>query len=250
MAAALALFLISIFASAAEDEQVITGDQALQKLLDGNARFVSGNITHPDQSAERRAETVSAQHPFAVIVGCSDSRVSPEIIFDQGIGDLFVVRTAGEVMDGSSIGSIEYAVEHLNVPLVVVLGHDSCGAVKAAVDGGEAPGHIASLVEAIKPAVDEARSETKNNNEVLNISIDNNINNVVNDLSSSEPILSAYVKKGKLKIVGARYHLQSGKVDLMEQPSGFISPKEDSGRTDTLRRLFFRPANPELWSKA
>lgn len=248
MAVVSTLLLISIFASA-ENVQVITGDQAFKKLMDGNARFVSGNITHPNQSAERRAETVSAQHPFAIVVGCSDSRVPPEIIFDQGIGDLFVVRTAGEVMDGASIGSIEYAVEHLNVPLVVVLGHDSCGAVKAAVDGGEAPGHIGSLVEAIKPAVDEAKNETKNNNETLSIAIDNNIKNVVNDLNSSEPILSEYVKEGKLKIIGARYHLESGKVDLVELSSGFKPPRKNSGRIDLFHKLFFMPANPDLWSR-
>lgn len=216
LAVASALLLIAIFASAAEETQGITGEQALLKLMDGNARFASGNATHPDQSAERRAEVVSAQHPFAVVVGCSDSRVPPEIVFDQGIGDIFVVRTAGEVMDNASLGSIEYAVEHLSVPLVVVLGHDSCGAVKAAVEGGEAPGHIASLVEAIKPAVDEAKNGTQAQDQLLNISIDNNVKNIVSDLNSSEPILSEYVKEGKLKIVGARYHLDSGKVDPVE----------------------------------
>lgn len=249
------LLLISIFASA-EDQQGITADQALQKLMDGNARFVSGNVTHPDQSAERRAETVSAQHPFAVIVGCSDSRVPPEIIFDQGIGDLFVVRTAGDVMDDASIGSIEYAVEHLNVPLVVVLGHDSCGAVNAAVGGGEVPGHIASLVEAIKPAVDEAKSQTKNKNQTLSLAIDNNIGNIVNELNSSEPLLSAYVKEGKLKIIGARYHLDSGRVDPVElssapsfKPPGKVIEK-NSGRIDALHKLFFMPANADSWSRA
>lgn len=224
--------------------------------MDGNARFVSGNVTHPDQSAERRAETVSAQHPFAVIVGCSDSRVPPEIIFDQGIGDLFVVRTAGEVMDDASIGSIEYAVEHLNMPLVVVLGHDSCGAVKAAVDGGEAQGRIAGLVEAIKPAVDEAKGEAKNGNQTLSLAIDNNIKNVVNELNSTDPILSKYVKEGKLKIIGAQYHLDSGRVDLLKLSSGSsnkpqeMAVEKNSGRIDMLHKLFFMPANADSWSRA
>lgn len=214
--AAAALLLLVIFASAAEEKQAITAEQSLQKLMDGNARFVSGNVTHPDQSAERRAEVVSAQHPFAVVVGCSDSRVPPEIVFDQGIGDLFVVRTAGEAMDNATLGSIEYAVEHLNVSLVVVLGHDSCGAVKAAVQGGEAPGHLGYLVEAIMPTVDEARNETATQDQLLNVSIDNNIKNIVEELNTSEPILSEYVKEDKLNVVGARYHLDSGKVDLVE----------------------------------
>jgi carbonic anhydrase len=217
LSVASALLLIAVYASASEEEQGVKGEQALQKLMDGNARFASGNIEHPDQSAERMAEVVSAQHPFAVIVSCSDSRVPPEIIFDQGIGNIFVVRTAGGIVDDIAIGSIEYAVEHLGAPLVVVLGHDSCGAVKATVEGGEAPGHIGSLVEAIKPAVDEARNGNKNQDKLLDISIDNNIKNIVGDLNTSGPILSESVKGGKLKIVGARYHLDSGKVDLVDE---------------------------------
>lgn len=211
---AFVLLSIGVFVAASEETSGITADQALQKLMDGNARFVSGNVEHPDQSAERRAEVVSGQHPFAIIVGCSDSRVPPEIIFDQGIGDIFVVRTAGQVMDDAALGSIEYGAEHLGVPLVVVLGHDSCGAVKATVEGGEAPGHIASLVEAIQPAVDEARKEASEE-ELLNASIDINIKNIVDQLETSEPILSELVKNGELTIVGARYHLDSGEVEIL-----------------------------------
>ncbi len=114
----------------------MTADQALNALMEGNARFVSGNVCHPNQNDESLAKAVSGQQPFAVIVSCSDSRAPPEILFDQGIGDIFVVRTAGEVMDNATIGTIEYAVEHLHVPLIVVLGHDDCGAVKAAIEGG------------------------------------------------------------------------------------------------------------------
>ncbi|MDD1758300.1 MAG: carbonic anhydrase [Methanotrichaceae archaeon] len=191
----------------------MTPDQALRKLIEGNARFVSGKVTHPDQSAERRAEVVSGQHPFAVVISCSDSRIPPEIVFDQGIGDIFVIRTAGEVMDNVTLGSLEYAVEHLRVPLAIVLGHDNCGAVSAAVTSGEAPGHIKSLVEAIKPAVDKAK-EMKG--DLLNNSIDVNTQNIVEALKSSKPILSEAVKKDKMKIVGARYHLDSGTVETME----------------------------------
>lgn len=184
--------------------------------MDGNARFVSGKAIHPDQSAERRAEVVSSQHPFAVILSCSDSRIPPEIVFDQGIGDIFVVRTAGQVIDNVALGSIEYAVEHLSVPLIVVLGHDSCGAVNATVQGGKAEGHIGSLVEAIKPAVDEARNKFKSQDQILNVSIDNNTRNIVKSIKSSEPILSEYIKDGRLLVIGARYHLDSGKVELIE----------------------------------
>ncbi|MCJ7443519.1 MAG: carbonic anhydrase, partial [Methanotrichaceae archaeon] len=195
---------------AIKDTASMTAEQALIKLLEGNGRFVAGNVTHPNQSAERRAEVVSAQHPFAVVVSCSDSRVPPEIIFDQGIGDVFVIRTAGEVMDNATLGTIEYGVEHVNCSLIVVLGHDSCGAVKAAVAGGEAPGHINYLVEAIKPSVDKAKGMS---GDILNNSIDVNTRDIVAQLGSTKPILSEAVKEGKLKIVGARYHLDTGRVE-------------------------------------
>ncbi len=212
---AFALLFLGAFAAASEETSEITAEQALEKLMDGNARFVSGDVEHPNQSAERRAEVVSGQHPFAIIVGCSDSRIPPEIVFDQGIGDIFVIRTAGQVMDNATLASIEYGAEHLGVPLVVVLGHDSCGAVKATVAGGEAPGHIPCLVEAIQPAVDEAGSEASEE-ELLNTSIDCNVKNIVDQLKTSEPILSELVEEGELTIVGARYHLDSGEVEILE----------------------------------
>jgi len=201
---------------ASGNELAVTADQAISRLVEGNARFASGKAMHPDQSAERRAEVVSSQHPFAVVLSCSDSRIPPEVIFDQGIGDIFVVRTAGQVIDDVALGSIEYAVEHLSAPLIVVLGHDSCGAVNATVQGGKAEGHIVSLVDAIKPAVDEARKKIKSQDQLLSISIDINIKNIAKSLTSSEPILSEYIREGKLKVVGARYHLDSGKMEMIK----------------------------------
>lgn len=209
------LSVLTAIALASEENSGITGEQALQKLMEGNARYASGNASHPDQSMQRRSELIAGQHPFAVIIGCSDSRIPPEVIFDQGLGDIFVIRTAGQVMDNVSIGSIEYAVEHLGVPLVVVLGHDSCGAVTAATEGSEVPGHLDSLVNFILPAVEQAR-EMGNSSELLNNSIDNNIYNIVDDLLASQPILSEKVEKGELLIVGARYHLDSGEVETLE----------------------------------
>lgn len=211
----LLLFALVSSVAASEEKSSISGDQALQMLMDGNARFASGNATHPNQSEERMSELVSGQHPFAVVVGCSDSRIPPEVVFDQGLGDIFVIRTAGQVMDNVTIASIEYAVEHLNVPLVLVLGHDSCGAVTAAVKGGEVPGHLNSLVDFIQPAVDEAK-EAGNEDQLLNTSIDNNVKNIVEELSTSEPILSEAVEGGNLTILGARYHLDSGTVEIFE----------------------------------
>ena len=209
--------ILSVSAStavASGEAASITAEEALEKLLDGNARFASGNSSHPDQSFERRAELLAGQHPFAVIVGCSDSRIAPEVLFDQGLGDIFVIRTAGQVLDNASLGSIEYAVEHLGVPLVMVLGHDSCGAVSATVQGGEVSGHLASLVQFIQPAVDAAR-EAGNESLVLDSSIDNNIWNIVEQLESTQPILSEKVEGGEVMIVGARYHLDSGEVEIL-----------------------------------
>lgn len=216
---ALVLSFLGIFIAASEESSEVTAEQALQKLMDGNARFVSGDVEHPNQSAERRDEVIAGQHPFAIVVGCSDSRIPPEIIFDQGIGDIFVIRTAGEVMDNATIASIEYAAEHLSVPLVVVLGHDSCGAVKATVEGGEAPGHLGCLVEAIQPAVDEAAEGSINEtseDDLLDACIDANVVNIVDQLETSEPLLSELVEEGELTIVGARYHLDSGEVEILE----------------------------------
>lgn len=204
-----------IMASASEEAGSITPELALQQLMEGNLRYAQGNASHPHQSLEQRAELVSGQHPFAVILGCSDSRIPPELIFDQGLGDVFVIRTAGEVVDNASLASIEYAVEHLDVPLVVVLGHDSCGAVTAAVQGGEAEGHLGSLMDFIRPAVEQAR-EAGEGSDLLNGSIDNNVFNIVEALKSSQPVLSEKVEAGELMILGARYRLDSGLVEILE----------------------------------
>lgn len=204
-----------IMASASEEAGSITPDLALQQLMEGNLRYAQGNASHPHQSLERRSELVSGQHPFAVILGCSDSRIPPELIFDQGLGDVFVIRTAGEVVDNASLASIEYAVEHLGVPLVMVLGHDSCGAVTAAVQGGEAEGHLGSLMDFILPAVEQAR-EAGEGSDLLNSSIDNNIFNIVKELQESQPVLSEKVKAGELMILGAHYHLDSGEIEILE----------------------------------
>ena len=215
MTIALIASVATIMASASDEKNSIAPDLALQKLIDGNLRYAQGNASHPNQSLERRAELTLGQHPFAVILSCSDSRIPPELVLDQGLGDIFVIRTAGEVVDNASLASIEYAVDHLGVPLVMVLGHDSCGAVTAAVQGGEAEGHLGSLIDFIRPAVEQAR-EAGEESDLLNSSIDNNIHNIVEALENSQPILSEKVEKGELTIVGARYHLDSGVVDILK----------------------------------
>jgi carbonic anhydrase len=187
-------------------------DTVLQTLKEGNKRFTSGKMTHPSQSKEHLKEVAKAQHPVAVVVSCSDSRVPPEIVFDQGMGDLFVVRTAGEVVKDVELGSIEYAVEHLHVPLIVVLGHKRCGAVEAAVKGGAAPGNIASLVELVKPAVEEAR---KQKGDVLDNAVRINVRMVSEKIKNSE-IIGHFMKEKRVKVVKGYYDLDDGIVTIME----------------------------------
>lgn len=207
---ALVLALPTALASSGHDTSTVAPDTALQLLRDGNARFVSANYGKPDIGQSRRTELTKGQHPFAVIVSCSDSRVPPELVFDQGLGNLFVVRTAGEVVDDVALGSIEYAVEHLGAKLVVVMGHEQCGAVKAAVAGGEAPGHLPAIVGAIAPAVAKAKTQP---GDVLQNSIAANVDLIVNKLQTSEPVLQKAAHH-EIKIVGAVYHLDSGSVDF------------------------------------
>jgi carbonic anhydrase len=190
----------------------LTPDEALRKLMAGNARYVQNAASRPEQTPERRSQLTVGQHPFAVILGCSDSRVPPELVFDQGLGDLFVVRVAGNVLDDQGLGSMEYAVEHLHAPLIVVLGHSSCGAVKAAVSGEPAPGHIGAIVHALKPAVASTRGRPCD--PVAN-AVNANIQRVVGQLKAAKPILAERIRAGTLKVVGGRYDLSTGTVELL-----------------------------------
>ncbi len=185
--------------------------RALEALLEGNARFAAGRPEHPRSDAARRAETSRGQRPAAVVVSCSDSRVSPEIIFDQGIGDLFVVRTAGNLVDELGLASIEYAVEHLGVSLVVVLGHSRCGAVGAAVEGAPLHGHLDRLVAALRPAVERARDAE----DVVEAAARENVRAVVASLRSAEPILKPLAAAGELDVVGAFYDVARGIVEIV-----------------------------------
>lgn len=188
---------------------------SLKLLEEGNARFVSGETTTKDISEAKREDlSVAGQFPFAVIVSCSDSRVPPMLIFDQGLGDLFEIRVAGNVVDPVSLGSVEYAAEHLGSQLVVVMGHEKCGAVKATLEGGEAPGSIGSIVERIKPAVEKVKASGVAEDQVYEKSIDENIKNTIAEIEKS-PVIEELVASGKLKIVGAKYDLDTGKVEIL-----------------------------------
>ena len=189
----------------------VSAAEALQKLQDGNTRFVQSKVRHPHQSREHRIDLTAGQQPFAVILGCADSRIPPEIIFDQGIGDLFVIRVAGNILDDVVLGSIEYAVDHLGVQLIVVLGHENCGAVTATVQGGEAHGHIPALLEAIQPAVDEAQAQ---GGKILENAIRINASRMAEQIESSSPILAAAKQAGALEVKAMYYHLETGKVEF------------------------------------
>jgi carbonic anhydrase len=213
------LLRASQFAGAADpahsDQPSVAPAEAISKLKEGNGRYTSGNLQHPGQTTERRTELAKTQHPFAAIVSCSDSRVPPEIVFDQGLGDLFIVRVAGNVINDEGLGSIEYTVDHLGTRLILVLGHQRCGAVDAARETiaakGKAPGHIQSLVTAIQPAVEA----TVNGD--LDATIKANVKHVVDALRSSTPILKAKVDSGDVKVVGGYYSLDTGGVTFLDE---------------------------------
>ena len=224
------------------DHPIVSPAEAISRLKEGNGRFTAGNMQHPhessdersymaknsyenagmiflgmnaEQAAKRRAELATSQHPFAAIVSCSDSRVPPEIVFDQGLGDLFIVRVAGNVINDEGLGSIEYSVDHLGTRLILVLGHQSCGAVKAAKETiaakTKAPGHIESLVTAIKPAVEATAKDD------LDTTIKANVKNVVRALHSSTPILKTKADSGEVSVVGATYSLDTGVVTFLDE---------------------------------
>jgi carbonic anhydrase len=240
------LLAASQFARTAEpihpDQPMVSPGEAISRLKEGNGRFTAGNPQHShesvderkymaansyenpgavslgmtaDQAAKRRAELIKSQHPFAIILSCSDSRVPPEIVFDEGLGDLFIVRVAGNVLNDEGLGSIEYGVDILGARLIVVLGHQSCGAVDAAIKTiaakGKAPGHIQSLVTAIKPVV----KATPNGD--LEAMIKTNVKYVADALRSSTPILKAKVDSGEIQVIGGYYSLDTGAVTFLDQ---------------------------------
>lgn len=190
----------------------ITPKMALSRLMEGNQRFVTDGSLHPERTKERRLETAELQKPFAVILGCSDSRVSPEIIFDQGLGDLFIVRVAGNVVGHIELDSIEYSAIYLNSALVMVLGHENCGAIKAVIDGNTKD--IEAVANLIAPAVERTKGQADDR---LENTVKMNVKLVVQQLKNT-PVLSNLIAKKKLNVVGAYYNFHTGKVELLGNP--------------------------------
>lgn len=187
-------------------------------LQEGNARFVSGDVRHPNQNAARRSSLTESQHPVAAIFGCSDSRLAAEIIFDVGLGDVFVVRTAGQVIDDAVLGSLEFSVDVLNVPLIVVLGHDSCGAVSAALTAAETgslpSGHVRNLVERIFPSVLSAQKAGKTS---VNDAVEEHVKQTALRLVDHSRVLHEAVGDGRTAVVGVTYRLAEGRADVVSQ---------------------------------
>ena len=218
IAAGLVLVRGSVTQAASPSSGGPSADDVLRQLLDGNQRFVKGETTSPRRAPGDFRPLAEGQRPGAVIVGCADSRVPPELLFDQGVGDLFIVRVAGNVVGGAGAlvkGSIEYGVAELGVPLVMVLGHSDCGAVKAAIkhmdDRDALPGAIGELVNRLRPAVAKAKGMPGDR---LDNAIRANVMIGVETLQNLQPIVAPAVKRGRVKVVGAVYDLRTGSVTL------------------------------------
>ena len=200
----------------APPEPPITPESALKLLVAGNERWASGRLTHPHQSVERRVALEGGQHPFATIFSCIDSRLPPEVVFDQGLGDLAVIRTGAHVLDeGVVLGSLEFSPDHLGAPVMLIMGHQRCGAVIAAIhvieSGGTAPGHIQAIVDALRPAYDVAVSETGD-------LVDNMVRahtKLTVQRVSTDPLIEHLVTRGDLIVAGGYYSLDTGAVSLI-----------------------------------
>lgn len=191
----------------------IPSEDPLQKLLAGNARFMKGKSIHPNQTVQKRKELVSEQKPFAIIISCSDSRVPSEIIFDQGLGDIFSIRVAGNIVDSVELDSVEFAVDELKVPLILVLGHQNCGAVTAVLEGTHAVDDLKDVEPYLLPALKESK---KLPGDPLENAIKTNVWFVIKSLEN-KPLLSKLIAKKKLQILGGYYELETGHVQILNK---------------------------------
>jgi len=189
----------------------VNSDDAKKLLIEGNKRFVSGNVLGEDISKDNLKKLSTGQKPFAVVISCSDSRVDPETVFDQGLGDLFVVRDAGNVVDKVTLGSIEYGAEHLNAPLIVVLGHENCGAVKATVDKSKVSDNIQGIIDKIDISLKTVEAKNTSKDKIYQEVEDANIKNTISEIEK-DPTIEELVKENKVKVVGAKYHIETGEI--------------------------------------
>jgi len=210
--AGILMVALALIADVSVQDKPPSAADVLAELKAGNEHHATKHYQHPHQTAARQRELTTTQHPHATILSCADSRVAPEIVFDQGLGDLFDVRVAGNIAGDAEIASIEYAADHLGVPVLVVLGHQRCGAVTAAAEPGEAPGHLPVLIAAIRPAVEQARGMP---GDTIDNAVRINVENVVRQLTGSQPVLAGLTAAGRLQVVGAVYSLDTGKIEWL-----------------------------------
>jgi carbonic anhydrase len=221
-AASLLVVLPAVFASTRPG---MSADDALARLKAGNARFVKGRHRPANYVAER-ATLIKGQQPYAILLTCSDSRVPPELIFDESLGKLFIVRVAGNVTDPVTLGSVEYAAEHLGAHLLVVLGHDACGAVKATVEGGHLPPNIEAIAHDIQPAADRAKARHLDAPATLKTAIAENVRQQMGDALGESEVLREMVEKKSLTIVGGVYNLASGRVEWLQAEAVAVTSKQ------------------------
>ena len=210
--AGILMVALALIADVSVQDKPPSAAEVLAELKAGNEHHATKHYQHPHQTAARQRELTTTQHPHATILSCADSRVAPEIVFDQGLGDLFDVRVAGNIAGDAEIASIEYAADHLGVPVLVVLGHQRCGAVTAATEPGEARGHLPVLIAAIRPAVEQARGMP---GDTIDNAVRINVENVVRQLTGSQPVLAGLTAAGRLQVVGAVYSLDTGKIEWL-----------------------------------
>lgn len=231
---ALTLFASEIFANDHAPPAGLAPRESYQALLEGNRRYTTGGMKHANQDNVRRHELISGQKPHAIVLSCSDSRVPPELIFDQGLGEIFVVRVAGNVLGTSTVASIEYAVEHLGSRLIVVLGHESCGAVKAALatppNGTAGSGDLDGLVAAIQPNLETFNRSIASEDPTVRRPVMSNVDGVTRQLVKRSHILRRAVSEGRVAVVKGIYSLESGKVEYWDVPFVDPAPEKSAGK--------------------
>lgn len=211
------ILMLSVLSCSNKQKTETKTQDELAIIREGNERFMSNHPLHPDQTLDRLRSLEKGQKPFAVVISCSDSRVPPELIFDQGLGDLFIIRNAGNIIGDYELGSIEYAVEHLHTPLVIVMGHSNCGAIGAYLEHqhDSIPNHIQKIVNYIK-AEPEEKQVNKSSKDFYEASIKANVLHGVHVLQNSDPVIKALLKKKEVKIIGAIYDMHTGKVNFLD----------------------------------
>jgi carbonic anhydrase len=209
------LLILSAFTGLRAQEATPTPDKALDSLKEGNARFVADKPSARDTGDKKRRELAKGQHPFAIVLTCADSRVAPELIFDQGLGDLFVLRVAGNIADPALLGSMEFAVTQLKSPLIIVLGHEECGAVKAAISGQKLEGNLGKLIDMVQPGKDLPKDEKQ----ALGAGIANNVRAQAGLLTSKSDVLKDFASSKRIRIATGVYSLETGKVTWLDSPA-------------------------------